>query len=395
MKNRKTASKYMIFAASLAIVLTAWLAANAALSASHAYSWLICTASRPKNAEFSTVRLKWKLYNKKAAYYKLWYRCGSQKKKMKTFSGKKTGYTLKKLKKDSLYRFSLKAYSKKGKVLASRLTWYRTGIAKPLFDFEYADPAMHDSIPMDILINGIPRGYKYNCINLYRKAPSEDWKKIAKISATKPFEYYHYIDTDVTPFKMYQYRMRGYAYATINGKNRLLKSPYSGVESIQAIDEKGSFTWTYGEDTPYQDNMSEINIDCVLGEYNRDTVFNFDKKEGSEAKVFSTKDAGYNNDVYDWVGENIGTVRITEYNLDGAGWQPAKGKVTVKRGQKLGLKMIREGEPVDMTYSTVISLSVGYGRRAYTEFNIYMNNTDPKGTICFLNAYHGYIDCGD
>lgn len=389
--------RLVVIMTAVIMVMMLWLALCAKNSTCHAAAWLEFSAKRPKNAEFTNISLKWKLHYKKAAYYKLWYRRGSLKKKMKVFSGKKTSYTLKGMKKDAVYRFSMKAYNKKGKVLDDYVTTYRTGVALPMFDFEYAEPVSHDAIPMQFVINGYPRGYKYQYIDVYRKAPDEDWKKVKRCEAKRPFEYYGFTDTDVTPFTTYKYRLRGYALVTIKGKQKLLKSPYSEVVSLQAIDQNGSFTWKLSDETPLADQMEELALDCIIGDYTSDITFDFDGN-ASKAKVFADKGNVPNwDDFYDWVGTEVSTLQPVEYNLNGAGWKDAKGKVVVKHGQSLGLRMkVADGsDPVDMTRNSVVSFQVGYQKYARRNFNIYMYKNNPKGTVAFLNAYYGYPDCGD
>ena len=390
--ERKTI--YNISIITIALVLALMFSA---ISSEHvnAATYLFVDMVRPKNAEMNTLKCSWSKC-RGAAYYKLSIRRdGARKAKTFRLRKKAKSYTFKGLKNNSRYDFSIIVYNSKNKVIGKGFDSAYTGIAIPEFDFEYASPCTGEKICFDINWDDYQyqsQGVRYRNVYVYRKAPDEKWKKIETLSIKDAGSY---SDTDVFPGTTYKYKLRTKATVKIKGKKRNVLSRFSEAISLTALDSRGSFTWDYTSASPYQDSMKDFEIECVMGIYNYDVVMDF-KNEGKNAKVFQgSSDDEEAFDYHDWVGKEAGELVINEYNIDGTGWEPAKGKVIVSAGHKIALRMSKEDDKMlDMTKDTVVSFIVGY-RDIQTNFNIYMYKDRQNGTIRFLNAYYGYPDCGD
>lgn len=349
---------------SIVFVITLMIMAIITKDSSYAAVVLKAKAARPSNAAFTTIKVSWEIKSSKVSYVKMKYgryqsRLGyTGKTKTLKLSKRVKSKTLKKLKKNNIYRFELRAYSKNGKLLKKRVVSKFTGIDPPLFDMEYAE-RRHDYIMFEPWYDGstysttdpdlnMKPDYTVKRMELYRYNEDEGWKLLSE----KVSPYTDFKDTDVEFGKYYKYRLQTFAVAKIGGKKVEMKSPYA-YKTIRAANDTGYFTMSFSDVTPLSPSMSVIEVDINMDQYNDDTVFEFGKKS-EKVKLYD----GY---------YPINDLEITDYKLDDGEWTKAQGDVKVCANQKISLRMIPAGgaESVELPEKFFFLTKVSYGDASF------------------------------
>lgn len=345
---------------SLAVVIS-FIAILAGAQNTYAASKIGLSVSLPDKAKPAIVKCRWKSSLKGVKFFKL--KCVLLKsgetatgktvysKKLKKASG---NITLKKLKKNKLYSIVLEAYDKSGNVVKRSGRTVTTGIPAPYFD-KGLTAGYGDHI--EIVMSGVGEQYSPDRAYLYRRAEGSKWEKIKTFKLNGKDYNFKYTDKNVETGRKYIYRARVKDTVKVKGKKKTLYSAYSEAFAKAAMNERGVLQCAYSSATPQQKEMSDIELDMTMDKYNYQTEFDFDKAEAWASKDLAGDDA---------LGSKY---KIAEYKLNDGEWQKAKGKVTVKAGEKFSMRFkLEEGQPLlDFTEDRRIAVySVKYnGKDGY------------------------------
>ncbi len=234
-------------------------------------------------------------------------------KKITVLSGSKKSYVDRKVKKNTWYKYKIKAYKKSGKsykLVYEGEDWNFTGWNAPEWD-EY----LRAESPKAIYLSCIVRNsLKIDGYEVYRRKQGEKtYKKIAT-RKTKKNEY-SYTDRKVSPGVWYEYKIRTYHK---KGKKKGY-SKYAHL-SVRAIDRYGVYKVRVL--TKETENLSSLDLELTSKIENADLYFD---------------DWFYYGDSLD--DESGGALKISEYSADGKTWKKAPNKVVLKSNKKIYLRL--------------------------------------------------------
>ena len=260
-------------------------------------------------------------------------------KTIKTLKNTTSFYTVKKLKKNTIYRFEIVGLALKGgnyKPVTYDYCSAYTGMSDASFDAYASSDAYCSPKCIDIWALSEGNGLPIKGIQLYRKKEGDN--KYTRIATIKNKNYIKYNDKNVNAGATYFYKVRTYGY--IGGKK--VYSPFSETLRRSAVNMEGSFS-----SKVISRDADKLVVKITSAKNNG--VLTLD----SSLALFSKKD-----DIED--SENY--VKLTSYSTDGENYKDLANKETIELKGEESVYIIIEkiDETSDLSKGSIIGTSELY-----------------------------------